>query len=158
VTPIEYLTEVVKPNLADLAADYDSIRHNLNAVHSVDALAAHVYYASNGAAPGKDDLDYRDHLAKQHPEFALLRDIAKAIKHVRLIRGSPQASRGDQMVVRSLGWGEAAWGDGRWGGPPQAVIPLDSGGIRVVETVAVNALKVLEQEMATYGLDSCMDL
>jgi len=58
------------------AAEYGDIRHNLNFVHSLDALAAHVYYASNGAAPGRDDLEYRSELAKQHSEFALLRDIA----------------------------------------------------------------------------------
>jgi hypothetical protein len=63
-----------------------------------DAVAGH----------GRDDLEYRSELAKQHSEFALLRDIAKAVKHVRLVRGSPQTSRGDQMEVRSLGWGEAA--------------------------------------------------
>ena len=116
-------------------------------------LPAHIYHASNGAAPGRDDTQYRDELAKHFPEFALLRDSAKAIKHVRLNRGSPQASRGDNVEVRSLGWGEAAWGDGRWGGPPQAVISLDCGGVRVVETVAVNALEVLKAEMSKYGLD-----
>lgn len=137
MTPVDYLKDVVEPNLAALAADYGSIRHNLNAVHAVDALAAHIYYASNGAAPGTDDTVYRAELAKHFPEFALLRDIAKAIKHVRLIQGSPQTSRGDHIEVRSLGWDEAAWGDGRWGGPPQAVIPVDCGGMRVVETVAM---------------------
>src|SRR4051812_32396720 len=82
MTPVEYLREIVEPNLAALAADYGSIRHNLNVVHAVDALAAHVFYASNGAAPGADDTLYRAELAKLHPEFALLRDIAKAVKHV----------------------------------------------------------------------------
>jgi len=55
VAPLEYLIYVVEPNLAALAAEYGDIRHNLNFVHSLDALAAHVYYASNGAAPGRDD-------------------------------------------------------------------------------------------------------
>ena len=153
MTPLEYLTVVVEPNFAALATEYGDIRHSLNFVHSVDALAAHIFYASNGAAQGSDDLEYRNLLAMQHPEFALLRDIAKAVKHVRLIRGSPQTSRGDHMEVRSLGWGEGAWGDSRWGGPPQAVIPLDEGGVRVVETVATNALNVLKAEMAKFGLD-----
>ena len=153
MTPMEYFTDVVEPNLAALTADYGSIRHSLNAVYAVDALAAHVFYASKGAAPGADDILYRAELAKRFPEFALLRDIAKAVKHVRLIRGSPQTSRGDAVEARALGYGEAVYGDGRWDGPPQTVIPLDSGGVRVVETVAKNALKVLKDEMAKYGLD-----
>lgn len=154
MTPAEYLRDVVEPNLVELAADYGNVRKALNAVHSVDALAAYIYHAANGAAPGSDDTQYRGELARQHPEFGLLRDIAKAVKHVRLDRGSPKTSRGDQVEVRSLGWGEAAWGDGRWDGPPQAVIPLDGGGIRVVETVATNALGVLKAEMMRFGLNS----
>jgi hypothetical protein len=136
-----------------LAANYVSIRLTLNVVHSVDALAAHIYHGSGGAAPGTDDTDYRDLLARHDPEFALLRDVAKAIKHVRLDRGSPLASRGDQVEARPLGWGEAAWDDGRWDGPPHVIIPLDNGGVRVVETVLSNALAVLKTEMAIYGLD-----
>lgn len=153
MTPLEYLENVIEPNVAALRADFSNLRHNLNAVHAVDALAAHIYHASNGAAPGEDDSHYRDEIAKLYPEFALLRDIAKAIKHVRLDRGSPHTRRGDKLERRSLGWGEAAWGDGRWGGPPQVVIPLDSGGVRVVETVVGNALDALKIEMAKYGLD-----
>ena len=53
--------------------------------------------------------------------------VIKASKHVRLGRGSPLASRGDQVEARPLGWGEAAWGDGRWDGPPQVIIPLHDG-------------------------------
>ena len=153
MTPREYLEEVVEPNLAELAANYSNIRLSLNAVHAVDALAAHIYYASNGAAPGKDDTEYRQALARLHPEFALLRDIAKAIKHVRPNRGSPQTERGDMVEIRSLGWGEGVWGDGRWGGPPQAVVPLESGHVRVVETVVTNALNVLKLEMTKYSLE-----
>lgn len=153
MNPHDYLTEVVEPNFADLAANYGSIRLNLNAIHAVDALAAHIYHGSNGAAPGNDDTHYRSNLAQRDPEFALLRDIAKAIKHVRLGRGSPKTSRGDHVEARSLGWDEAAWGDGRWDGPPQVVIQLDGEGIRVVETVAMNALRLLKAEMTKYGLD-----
>ena len=153
MNPRDYLAEIVEPNLADLAADYGSIRHNLNAVHAVDALAAHIFHASNGAAPGTDDTHYRNELALRDPEYALLRDIAKAIKHVCLDRGSPLTSRGDHVEVRSLGWDEAAWDDGRWDSPPQVVIPLVGEGVRVVETVALNALTLLKAEMVKYGLD-----
>ena len=64
MTPLEYFTQFVEPNLAALAADYGDIRHNLNLVHAVDALAAHIYHASKGAAPGRD-LEYRNALAKR---------------------------------------------------------------------------------------------
>ena len=152
MTPVDYLKDVVEPNLAALAADYGSIRHNLNAVHAVDALAAHIYYASNGAAPGTDDTVYRAELAKHFPEFALLRDIAKAIKHVRLIQGSPQTSRGDHIEVRSLGWDEAASGDGQLGraatGSYSRRLRWDAGC-----RDGGDALEVLKAEMIKYGLN-----
>ena len=75
MTPLEYVRDVVEPNLAALAAEYGSIRHALNAVHAVDALAAHIYFASSGAAPGASDTDYREELAKHFSEFALLRGL-----------------------------------------------------------------------------------
>ncbi len=137
--------EIVEPNIAALAADFGNFRHNLSVVHTVEALAARIYYASNGMAPGANNTAYRAKLATRHPEIAPLRDIAKAIKHVRLDRGHPKTKRGDKEV-RSLRWDEAVC-DGRWDSPLQVVIPLGCS-VRVIETVALNALNVLKAEMA----------
>ena len=154
MTPREYLDQVVTPNLADLAKDYGSVRLALNAVHAVDALAAHIFYSAGGK--GKlgcdDDLAYRERLAKQDAEFGLLRDLAKAAKHVVLERGSPVVSKAGQISSKGLGWGEFRWGEGRWGGPPQAVVLTDAGEHRVLESVIAQAMALLEKEMAALGL------
>lgn len=86
MTPREYLDQVVRPNIADLARDNGDLRLALNAVHAVDALAAHIFYGAGGAAKigDKDDVAYRARLAGQDAEFGLLRDVAKAAKHVEL--------------------------------------------------------------------------
>jgi hypothetical protein len=43
----------------------------------------------------KNDSDYRATLAGRSPSFGLLRDIAKAQKHVRLTRHKPRIARAD---------------------------------------------------------------
>lgn len=154
MTPREYIDQIVAPNLAELATDYGNLRLALNAVHAVDALAAHIFYGAGGK--GKvgvaDDLAYRESLARQDTEFGLLRDVAKAAKHVVLERGTPQVSTADQISSRGLGWGEARWDEGRWDGPQQAVVLTDAGEHRVLETVVARALAFLEKEMGAYGL------
>jgi hypothetical protein len=95
-----------------------------------------------------DDTHYRGQLAGRSPDFRLLCDIAKAQKHVELVRGNPKVSTSAQVTARSIGWGEARWGEGRWGGPPQVVVRTDSGELRYVETIVAAALEVLETEMA----------
>ncbi len=154
MTPDEYLKTVVEPNFAEFSADYSSVRLALNLVHSVDALAAHVYHASNGSAPGSDDTHYRDILANQDSEYRLLRDIAKAVKHVRLKRSSPQirSRRIAFEYVRSDG--EKALGRLEMGGPPQVIAHLDDGQSRSVETIALNALNLLKQEMTKYSFNN----
>lgn len=154
MTPTEYVADVVRPNLTDLDLDFDSIRHALNAIHSVDALAARIYVAAGGkAATGeKSDTHYRDALAGKDADFRLLRDLAKAVKHIDLTQGTPTVSSATAVTAEGLGWGEGAWGEGRWGSPPQVVVRTDSGDVRVVQAVLENALAFLETEMTRLGL------
>ncbi|TIX82108.1 MAG: hypothetical protein E5V27_14240 [Mesorhizobium sp.] len=154
MTPREYLDQVITPNLAELANDYGNVRLALNAVHAVDALAAHIFYGAGGKGKigSDDDLAYREQLAKQDAEFGLLRDVAKAAKHVMLERGTPKVSTAGQISSKGLGWGEARYGEGRYGSPPQAMVLTDAGEHRVLETVIRGALAFLEKEMATHGL------
>ncbi|MCP6440520.1 hypothetical protein NL474_29175, partial [Klebsiella pneumoniae] len=82
-----------------------------------------------------------------NPDFSLVRDIAKAQKHGYLTRGSPQVSAAAQVETRAFGWGKVRWDEGRRNGPPQVVVEMDSGELRVVETVLERALEFLEGEM-----------
>jgi hypothetical protein len=155
--PSEFRNAVVIPDVNDFKATYDDIRAAYHAVASVDALAAHIYAwckKNNAAAIVKlsDDSAYRQHLAEQDPDFGLLRDIAKAHKHVILDRGNPQVSGAQNVSVKGLGWGEAAWGEGRWGSPPQVVVQTNAGSYRVVEHLVSHALETLDREMQRFGI------
>jgi hypothetical protein len=118
MTAREFLEQTVRPNLAELAADYADLRKAFNAFHAVDALAAHIYdCAGRQKGTGEpDDIAFRERLCARSSDFALLRDLAKAVKHVVLERGTPKITKAAQISPRSLGWDEMRWDEGRWGG------------------------------------------
>jgi hypothetical protein len=150
--PREFLEKIVRPNIAEWEANFGSERHAYNAVAAVDSLAAHLYVWCKTNAPAKivgisDDSQYRASLAQRSPDFGLLRDIAKAQKHVHLTVGKPEITTAGQVTARSLGWGEARWDEGRWGGPPQVVVTTDKGDLRYVEQIVAAAVALLEAEM-----------
>jgi len=155
--PIQFLEQVVRPNVEEQRNDISNLRKAINALAAVDSLAAHLFVwqieNSVEALQGiDDDVAYREQLSGRQSDFRLVRDVSKAIKHVRLTRGSPEVSSATQIQTRSLGWDEAHWGEGRWGSPPQVVVETNSGDLRVVNTIIENALAFLMKEMAEVGL------
>ena len=153
----EFLWLVVKPNVEELEADCSDLRKAYNAVAAVDSLAAHIFVElrdlmCSEVAGCKDDTQYREALSSSIKDFGLIRDLAKAQKHVRLSRGKPEVTEARQMSRRSLGWGEARWGEGRWGSPPQAVVVTNDCQYRVLEVVLRNCLEALEHKMKENGI------
>jgi hypothetical protein len=150
----EFLDEVARPNVTDLAADFGNIRKALNAIHAVDALAVYIYNdAGRKSGTGAiDDSKFRGKLSRQNPDFRLLWDLAKAAKHVVLERGAPIVSTAEQVKAASLGFDVGHWDELRWDGPPQAVVITDAGDHRSIEAVVSKALDFLEGEMARQDL------
>lgn len=148
----DHLEQIVRPNMADLADAYGDVRRAFNAIAAVDALAGHIWRwcrtnAVHEIEDIQDDSDYRRRLSQKNVDFALVRDMAKAQKHIHLTRGNPQVSGADQVETRSLGWGQARYGEGRYGSPPQVVVETEEGEVHVVETVLCRAIVFLESEM-----------
>jgi hypothetical protein len=156
MTPREFLYQIVRPNLAEFTQNYGDLRHAFNAIAAVDALAAHIHIWTKANAPNLashgDDTAYRGELARQNPQFALLRDVAKAQKHVHLDRGTPQIKNTDNVTARVIGFGEGGYGEGRYGGPPQVIVDLPGGGLAYVETIIAESLNFLEQQMKNVGI------
>ncbi len=156
MTRREFLDIVVRPNVEDFHGCYNDLRRAHNAVSAVDALAAQLYVWAKANAPAAvasdaDDTLYRATLATRDPQFALLGDIAKALKHVHLTRGNPQVERADQVVSRPIGYGEGGYGEGRYGGVEQVVVDIPPGRIAYVETIVDESLAFLEAEMSRMG-------
>jgi hypothetical protein len=157
MTPTEFLNEVVRPNVIAFHEDFANYRHAFNAVASVDALAAHLYEWCKVNAPPEvagvqDDTHFRGRLAVRSPVFKLLRDIAKAQKHVHLTQGKPLVTKHDQVTVRQFGYGRGGYGQGRYGGPQQIVVDTNTGDFEYVETVVDQSLEFLEKEIQRLGV------
>jgi hypothetical protein len=161
MTPREFLDEVVRPNVAEFNVNFGSLRTAYNAVAAVDALAAHIYWwcKTNSSAEVKGDRDddrHRERLvgrdkAKGDGNFSLLRDIAKAQKHVQLIYGEPLIKLAERVTARSMGAGELRAG-GRVGDRPQVVVDIECVGPFYVWNVVDGALAFLEAEMRRLGI------
>lgn len=157
MTPREFYNDVVIPNLAEFESKYDDIRLCHNAVGAVDSLAAHIYFFLRSNQPNLvsgifDDSGFRHHLANQHSDFGLLRDVAKALKHVELTRHTPEVRTANQIAIGRLGFGEARFGEGRFGSPPQIVVTTNGGDKRVMETVIKSSAAFLENQMTAFGI------
>lgn len=156
MTPRDYFQNIALPNLAEFEKDFGSMRAAFNAVMSADATAAHLFHWLKAnhplVVPTGDDSSYRQTLANRNADFALIRDIAKAQKHVELTRHNPAVSSASQVQPKELGWGEAVWGESRWGSPEQVYVTLNDGTTRGVEAIVRGALDFLNSEMQHYHL------
>lgn len=123
--PIEnFRNDIVEPNIRDFEAAPNSMFRGFNAVSSVDAFAAHIFYAlkDQGLDPfeklgrktvkGSDDSAFRQELALRSNAFELLRDLAKANKHAFLDRHNPRVNGSDDTRVKLLGYGDGTYGSG----------------------------------------------
>jgi len=137
MSPRDFIKEVVHPNLEAFKAEPGSMRHAYNAVSCVDTLAAEVYswakvHSPIDVADYADDSEYRSALAQKNSDFELLRDLAKAQKHVELKRGSPTVRRSSSSR-------------------PEVVVTTDIGQKLVVVEVVDRAFDFLKSEMSTLG-------
>jgi hypothetical protein len=152
--PTNFLETVVRPNIAEFHANFSDVRRAYNAVSALDALAAHVYTWAKtkellAVTKVGDDTQFRTELAKRDKNFALLRDIAKAQKHVRLNRGEPLVTDASQVHARPVCYSEGGYGSGRFSGPPQVVVEVD-GVLLYVEAIVDQALSFLEAEISRF--------
>lgn len=160
MTPCEYLDGIVRPNIDDFRSNYGSLRHAHNAISAMDALAAHIFFYRkdkellNTGDSTMSDSQYREKLALCNKDFELVRDIAKAQKHVRLERGKPRVKEATQIRPQSIGWGEGPWGEGRYGGVEQVVVNIGNDSFSFVESIVENSLTFLEGHMRELGICS----
>jgi hypothetical protein len=155
--PRKFLDDVVRPNIAEFTANRIDVRLAFNTVASVDALAGQLYVWCKTNAPAElaaitDDHAYRAKLASDNSDFRLIRDIAKAQKHVELNQGKPLVSSAKQVESKSLGYSRGGYGEGGYSGSPQVVVKMDDGQFRVVGAAVTNALAFLEAEAARLGV------
>ncbi|GHD99597.1 hypothetical protein GCM10008024_07610 [Allgaiera indica] len=155
---LEALLALAPEALAVAKASPDNMRLVLSAVALTDMLAAQIFYADEtkhreafGLKPKQDDSVFREKLAERDDDFRILRDLAKAQKHVKLARSDSKGTRviegAHQMTGRSTGaWGTRAWNTGQMNGLTVAgyVVTLNNGSVRNVLNVVERAQEFLE--------------
>lgn len=85
-----------------------------------------------GSAPNA--AKFRDYLTNQLPEFGLVRDIADSHKHLFLDRRSAQIRSDNDIVIESVGFGQA-YGL-RYGGGDIVAVKLDNGETAYFEVIS----------------------
>lgn len=120
------------PNHEEWLAKPVDIRLGMNAVVSLYHMADHFWhaYASLDSArvfATATPAQLRSELARQHPQFALLRDVAEAHKHMKLDRSTRVVTGSSQIAVGATGWGQGGYGTGPYGGGLSIVVELDDG-------------------------------
>jgi hypothetical protein len=107
------------------------MRLAMNAAVALNQLADYFWQTFNSTDPARvygapSVRGLRDALVARCPEFAVVRDVAEAHKHMKLDRGARVLTRADQTAQGSTAFGEAGYGTGPWGGGPSVVVELDT--------------------------------
>jgi hypothetical protein len=123
-----FIDDFVTPSVADYLSDLGVLHRATASVLIVDAFVGWgfpIYEVDDNFSEKRpaNDTELRQVLCRKYPEYRPLFEIAKALKHGELTRGSPQILKSARSTKsQALGFGEAAFGEGRYGGLPQVVV------------------------------------
>jgi hypothetical protein len=151
-----FFEQHVKPTYEDWKAHPFEEWRAKSAVGELNNMAERVFHHWRGVDRMKlhgavTAHHYREEIASREcSDFALIRDVADAHKHLELDRTSRRITRSDQTGVGRVGWGEAL-GESL-GGDDEIVIVLDDGSKRSLRGVAKNVYMMWERLLASWGL------
>lgn len=126
-----FFRDHVIPSIQDWQSDETAIHKAMLVATNLSHMADYFWKCYENDASkvfGKTSLkDFRDQLEITTPDYALIRDVCDAHKHLELNRATKRITKADQTEVGKMGWGEMKWGEGRWGSPEEIVVTDDSG-------------------------------
>lgn len=142
----EFDREVVEQTLAEFAADPLNLRLAYLSILVVDCLAAYVY--NEVGSGNSDDTAFRECMAAKYPSFRIVRDLAKALKHVELGRGKPLVESADQLRLEEMRYGQGGYGEGPYGGGEQVVVQFKDGSKRNVASLLRQSREAIKNELS----------
>ncbi len=123
----------------------------MNAVVSANQMADHMhhYLSENNkslllGATGSHK--YRIALAEIEPDFALVRDVAEAHKHVHLDRPDAQVRSADRTNIQPSRYGEMPYGEGLYSAS-QFVVELEGGSKRALSALMNKTIEMWEAQL-----------
>jgi hypothetical protein len=156
--PRRFFEGHLRPNYEEWLASPLNERLAKNAVADANNMAARVFHYWRDRDPSQvygatDEGRYRDELAQREcTDFALVRDVAEAHKHVTLTRRSRRLTRSDQTAPGATAWNEGGYGEGVFGGGPQLVVRLDKGTKRPLTAIMGTVITMWERLLGRWGL------
>jgi len=128
----EYFDTHVVPAVGEWCKVPTDIRLAMSTAVVLNQMADHYWHGFESADPTRvfhtaTVKAFRAELAARNTDWALLRDVAEAHKHVKLNRPVRAVTSAGQAFVVSTGFGATPYGTGPWGGTSSVVIELDNG-------------------------------
>ena len=132
VGPCDFFSQHVLPNYCEWRKNPLDMRLAMNAVSDANNMAEYMWRLRGHTF--KCAASYRDYLANTKcKEFAFVRDIADAHKHIELSRSSRNVTHNSQTKRLYRGiwpkgmWAKGIWAKGVWFEKEELVVTLDSG-------------------------------
>ena len=128
----EYFDTHVVPAVEEWRKAPTDIRLAMSAAVALNQMADHYWHGFASVDSGRvfhaeNSKAFRAELANKNEDWALLRDVAEAHKHVKLNRPARAVTSAGQAFVISTGFGTTPYGTRPWGGTSSVVIELDNG-------------------------------
>jgi len=148
MTPREFFEAVVLRSFNEWRAFPLDKYLAMTAIGHANVMAERMWYHYKDVAPHRVYCAsraerYRSELADVCPDFALVRDVAEAFKHVELGRPSRQVTFAEQARYEPTVWGAFSWGLSDWGG--QIVVECDDGNKRDLRFVLQNVVELWDR-------------
>lgn len=146
-----FIDDFVAPSVADYLSDLASLHRATSSVLIVDAFVGWgfpIYQAKDHSSEKQphNDIELRQVMSRKYPEYLALFEIAKALKHGELTKGSPQVLKSAKSTEsRAPGFGEAVYGEGKYGGQHQVVVQAGDGTWIYLETAIKGALSAFNK-------------
>lgn len=130
-TPQHFWEWVVRPNEIEFRKNSDSLRAAFNSIMSTDSLSGHMFFALRrvGATQFEEDREFRQELCQEDPHYEIIRDTAKALKHISLTQGKPLIKNASQTHVGQRPYGSGLFGIGKFS-ENEVLIELNDGEIK----------------------------
>jgi len=149
----EFFDTHVAPAMGDWLKAPTDIRLAMSAAVVLNQMADHFWHGFAPIDPGRvfntqSPGTFRAELANRTQDFALLRDVAEAHKHVKLDRPVRAVTSAGQSFIGATGFGEGGYGEGPFGGGPSVVVALDNGQKRHLSAVAETVMKLWSSMLA----------
>ena len=145
----DFYQKIISPFVRDFEANPADLRLAYGAVWAVECFAAHIHqqYKSDRLADFTWDIDYKQHLRKMYPDFAIVFDVSAALKHAERSDSRTSVKTSSEVMSFNLeGWPAFFGGlEGEdWG--RQVIVHGDHHTFRPLLPIVISAEKFLLEE------------